>query len=190
MRSGLVIIFLASGFLSGCGGGSIGASPSVFLSASSLTFGNEVVDTASQPLTVTLTNSGTATLAVGSIAASTNFAQTNNCGAPLASGANCTITVTFTPNASGSLSGTLSCTDNAAGSPQTVSLGGTGVSSGGGGGGSCSVQGQECGAAELPPCCAGLVCAAASDREFCQPATPNAKSLRSNEDQGMADRIR
>lgn len=40
------------------------------------------------------------------------------------------ITVTFTPNTSGTASGTLSVTDNAAGSPQTVTLTGTGVSPG------------------------------------------------------------
>ncbi|PYV35157.1 MAG: hypothetical protein DMG22_03325, partial [Acidobacteria bacterium] len=51
---------------------------------------------------------------------------TNNCGASVAVGANCTINVTFTPAATGTRSGTLTVTDNATNSPQTASLTGTG----------------------------------------------------------------
>ena len=49
----------------------------------------------------------------------------------LASGASCTINVTFTPSTTGSVTGTLSITDNAAGSPQAVSLSGAGISASG-----------------------------------------------------------
>jgi len=143
-----------------------GGSPNVSLSTTILTFGVEVVGTASQPLPITLTNSGTATLSIASIAASANFGQTNNCVPTLASGANCTINVTFMPSTTGSLNGTVSITDNATGSPQTVSLSGTGTTVAGG---SCSVQGQECGAPQLPPCCSGLTCVPASTRAFCEP---------------------
>jgi hypothetical protein len=45
----------------------------------------------------------------------------------LAANGNCKITVGFKPAASGSLSATLKITDNAAGSPQQVTLGGTGL---------------------------------------------------------------
>jgi fibronectin type 3 domain-containing protein len=44
----------------------------------------------------------------------------------VAAGGNCTIEVTFTPAAANSYSATLSITDNASGSPQAVSLSGTG----------------------------------------------------------------
>jgi Abnormal spindle-like microcephaly-assoc'd, ASPM-SPD-2-Hydin len=115
----IMAILLWSCVPTGCGGvsatgGSIGCgSPTVSFSPNSLTFGDEVEGTVSQPLPVTLTNSGTATLTITSIATSANFAQTNKCGPTLASGANCTINVTLTPNTTGSVSGTVSFTDNA-----------------------------------------------------------------------------
>src|SRR5207237_2305444 len=80
---------------------------------------------------VTLTNSGSASLSINSIAiAGTNsadFAQTNNCGSSVAAGGSCTINVTFAPTTSGARSATLTVADNASGSPQTASLAGTGV---------------------------------------------------------------
>jgi hypothetical protein len=80
---------------------------------------------ASQP--VSLSNSGNASLAISSISASGDFGQSNNCGASLAAGANCTINVTFTPTAGGDRTGTLSVTNNASGSPHSVSLSGRGL---------------------------------------------------------------
>ena len=56
-----------------------------------------------------------------------NFAQTHTCGSSLAAGASCTISVTFKPTASGTRSAALSVTDNAAGSPQKVTLSGIGT---------------------------------------------------------------
>jgi Abnormal spindle-like microcephaly-assoc'd, ASPM-SPD-2-Hydin len=55
------------------------------------------------------------------------FAQTNNCPATLAAGVNCAISVTFTPQTSGAVNGTLTITDNASGSPQGVSVAGSGA---------------------------------------------------------------
>ncbi|MGB8128541.1 MAG: choice-of-anchor D domain-containing protein [Candidatus Angelobacter sp.] len=104
-----------------------GTAPTAILSPTGLNFGNQQVGTTSGAQTVTLSNTGTAPLAIASIAASGDFAQTNNCGTSLAVGVNCTITVTFTPTAIGSRSGIVSMTDNATGSPQTVSLSGTGT---------------------------------------------------------------
>lgn len=66
-------------------------------------------------------------LDITSIGASGNFSQTDNCGRTLAPKASCSIQVTFTPTTIGSLSGTLSITDNAPLSPQTISLAGTGT---------------------------------------------------------------
>jgi hypothetical protein len=56
-----------------------------------------------------------------------DFAQTNICGSTVAMGANCTINATFTPTAAGSRNASVSISDNASGSPQTISLSGTGV---------------------------------------------------------------
>lgn len=78
---------------------------------------------------VTLSNSGSSAITISSIAVSTgssNFSETNTCGTSLAGGATCTITVTFTPPSSGTVTGVLTITDSAPSSPQTVSLAGTG----------------------------------------------------------------
>jgi len=99
----------------------------VTLSSSSITFnGKQVILTTSGPKSVTLTNSGTAPLTISSITASGDFAATNDCGASVAAGAKCKITVTFTPTAAGTRNGVVTITDNAAGSPQTIALDGTG----------------------------------------------------------------
>ena len=101
--------------------------PAATLSQSQLTFAGQNQGSTSASQTVTLTSNGTATLAIESIAASGDFNATSNCGASVAAGASCTISVTFSPSATGSRTGTLTVTDNAANSPQTVSLSGTGV---------------------------------------------------------------
>jgi hypothetical protein len=111
-----------------------GLAPLVTLSPLSLTFAAQQVGTSSSPQPVTLTNSGNATLTITSIAVTgTNkgdFIQTHTCQSSLAAGANCTINVIFKPTAVGTRSATLSVTDNATGSPQTVSLTGTGTGPG------------------------------------------------------------
>ena len=110
--------------LSGIG---LSAGPNGTLSASSLDFGNELVGTTSPALSITLSNYGSMTLNIASITVTTNFGETDNCGATVVSGANCTLNVTFSPTATGSVSGTLSITDNDPASPQMVSLSGTGT---------------------------------------------------------------
>ncbi|MGA7221073.1 MAG: choice-of-anchor D domain-containing protein [Candidatus Sulfotelmatobacter sp.] len=99
----------------------------VTLSPTSLTFATQLKGTTSPAQTVTLTNSGTASLTITVIKAAAPFAQTNNCSSPLAAGASCSISVTFTPQVNGAATGTLSVTDNAKGSPQSVTLAGTGT---------------------------------------------------------------
>jgi Abnormal spindle-like microcephaly-assoc'd, ASPM-SPD-2-Hydin len=107
------------------------AAPAVSFSPTSLAFGNQTTNTTSTARPVTLSNTGTGALTITSISLAgtnpTNFAQTNNCGTSVAAGANCTINVTFTPSATGARSASLSVADNAAGTPQTVALTGTGV---------------------------------------------------------------
>jgi hypothetical protein len=61
------------------------------------------------------------------VRASAAFAETNTCPVSLAAGSSCTISVTFSPQVNGTATGTISVSDNAKGSPQTVSLGGTGT---------------------------------------------------------------
>jgi hypothetical protein len=97
------------------------------LSPSILTFLTQLVATTSAAQSVTLTNYGTASLAISSISASGDFSQTHTCGSTLAVLASCTISVTFNPTLRGSRSGILSISDNAAGSPQPAILNGTGT---------------------------------------------------------------
>src|SRR5207249_4797390 len=52
------------------------------------------------------------------------------CGTSLATGTRCTISVNFKPTATGTRTGTVTVSDIAAGSPQKISLTGSGVSSG------------------------------------------------------------
>lgn len=112
--------------LSGAGTAAIAA-----LSATSLSFGNQAVGTTSAGQSVTLTNNGNIALTISSIAVTgTNagdFSQSNNCGASLAPAATCNVTVSFTPSTINTRSAAVAISDNAAGSPQTVSLKGTGT---------------------------------------------------------------
>jgi hypothetical protein len=106
------------------------AVPVASFDADNLTFQPQSVNIASASQTVNLTNNGGATLTgvaitiTGTNAA--NFSQTNTCAATLATGANCSISVTFTPPAVGSFTAKLSIADNAFGNPQTIGLSGTG----------------------------------------------------------------
>src|SRR2546425_430157 len=100
----------------------------------SLALGSQALGTTSAPQAVTLTNPGTATLTITSITItgtnSRDFAQTNTCGSSLNANASCTIAVNFTPAAAATRSAQVSISDNAIGSPQNVSLTGTGASAG------------------------------------------------------------
>jgi hypothetical protein len=121
-------IWVACGGGGGGGGGSTGT-PAVSLSPSSLTFGNQDVGTTSAPQSVTLTNTGNAALSISGITLygtnATDFSQSSNCGTSVAAGANCTINVTFAPKAAGARTAYVDVSDNAAGSPQAVTLSGT-----------------------------------------------------------------
>jgi hypothetical protein len=103
----------------------------VKVSPTSLSFGDQTVNIASAPKNIMLSNSGNTALSIGSIALAganvPSFSQTNNCGSTLAAGASCTIAVRFKPNSAVSKSASISIHDNAAGSPQSVALSGTGV---------------------------------------------------------------
>ncbi len=98
----------------------------VSLSPGSLSFGLQLVGTTSGAQTVTLTNTGGASLNITSYAISGPFSQSNNCPSALAAGSSCTISVSFSPVARGAASGGLNIADNASGSPQSISLSGTG----------------------------------------------------------------
>jgi hypothetical protein len=100
--------------------------PQVSFSPTTLTFAAQPVGTSSSPQIAKLTNSGFGALNVTKISTTGDFSESNTCGTSVSAGRSCQISVTFTPTASGGLQGTLSVTDNASGSPQSVPLSGTG----------------------------------------------------------------
>ena len=107
----------------------------VSLAPTSLAFGNQGVGSTSSPAkTVTLTNHSGSSLSISSItftgADSGDFARPGGtCSTSVAvpSNSTCTMTVNFTPGAAGARTGTLTITDGAGNSPQTLGLTGTGV---------------------------------------------------------------
>jgi hypothetical protein len=118
--------------LAGTGAGSGTATVSV--SPASLSFGNQNVGTSSAGQNITLSNTGTGSLTISSVqlsgANTGDFPSTTNCGHSLAAGSSCTVTVTFKPTATGSRSAAIVLNDSGTGSPQSVALSGTGVSTG------------------------------------------------------------
>ena len=121
----------------GGGGGSVTPPPvsaaNVTISGAPITFDSQPIGTASPPRTVTLTNSGTATLNIASVMVAgphaADFVLTNTCGSLLAPGASCTATVTFKPSAAGNRTASVNITDDAAGSPHIIPVSGTGIAS-------------------------------------------------------------
>jgi hypothetical protein len=103
-----------------------GTATGVNLSQQALTFPATMVGASSTPIQFTITNTFKIPLNIGTIATTGDYSQTNTCVSPLAAGANCTISVTFTPTATGTRTGSFSIADSDFQSPQNVSLTGTG----------------------------------------------------------------
>jgi hypothetical protein len=102
----------------------------IALSPEMVNFGSVTVESSSAPASATITNTGASAVTINSIALGGSkpgdYAQTNNCPATLKSGGSCTVTVTFTPTATGPRPAAVIITDSDAGSPQKVYLSGTG----------------------------------------------------------------
>lgn len=118
----------------------IGAStpaPVASVSPASISFGNQPVGTTSASHTVTVTNTGNANLVIATngvtVTGSADFkigsdtCANTTTSVTVAPGSSCTFAVSFAPASVGTFSATIDITDNAAGSPQTVALGGSGV---------------------------------------------------------------
>jgi hypothetical protein len=101
------------------------------VSPTALTFSSQVFGTTSSAQAVTLQNTGTSPLTVAAIAASGDFAETDNCvNASIAAGASCAVQVKFTPSAAGSRTGQMTISANVGGGQLNVDLSGTGYSAG------------------------------------------------------------
>jgi hypothetical protein len=97
----------------------------------SISFGTQKVGTTSQNKSVTIKNNLPTPLTFSTF----SFGGTNpgdfrqsatTCGSTLAAGANCTVSIVFSPTAPGSRSAVFNVADNAITSPQSVALTGTG----------------------------------------------------------------
>jgi hypothetical protein len=131
----------AAGSHGGGGGGGGGGgtptppatAPAVTFTPTSLTFGAQAIGTTSAPQSITITNTGNAGLFISSAATRganpLDFTQVSDgcSGLTLAPGTSCSVSITFSPTASGTRSATFILSDNAANSPQTVPITGTGT---------------------------------------------------------------
>lgn len=108
--------------------------PVITLSTSVLSFGSIPLGQSSAQQTITLSNTGTGAAAFGGASLSGlnpgSFLTSSSCPATILQNTTCTLSVVFSPAASGALSATLSVTDTASNSPQLVALSGTGTSTG------------------------------------------------------------
>jgi len=107
-----------------------GVEPLFGVNPGSVSFGSQAVAQPSTARNVVVSNPGSATLnftATPALSGHTgDFSLTNGCGASLAPGVSCTLQVVFTPTANGARAATLTFATDAAGSPHTVALTGTG----------------------------------------------------------------
>jgi hypothetical protein len=108
-----------------------GLVPAVSISTATVNFATQLAGTVSAASLVTLTNTGNGGLVISSLALSGanagEFAATQNCGAMLAPGGNCSVSVVLQPQPgqAGSAAATLNINDNALDSPQTAALTGS-----------------------------------------------------------------
>src|SRR5439155_906562 len=108
--------------------------PTLAIAPASPDFGVQPVGATSVPQTVTVTNNNNVTVSFGSIAItgtnSGDFAKaTDTCTPSVAAGAQCSVSVTFTPSVAAAEAATLVFTDDDVNNPQNVSLSGTGSNS-------------------------------------------------------------
>jgi hypothetical protein len=107
-----------------------GIGTGVSVKPSALTFAAQTVGTTSAPMNVTVKNANSTALAVFVTIQNGNvkdFPVTNNgCGTSIPAGATCTISISFSPLATGTRSSTLHIGDNDPTGPQIVTLTGTG----------------------------------------------------------------
>jgi hypothetical protein len=100
---------------------------SLAVSPASLDFGELAVGSQSRPITVTISNPGTATVALQDVLLSgIDFSETTDCGHSLVPGASCTLQASFKPVIPGQRVGNLAITGSDSGSPHFVAVVGTG----------------------------------------------------------------
>lgn len=114
------------------------------LSTTSLTFGEQPINSSSQAQILTLTNTGNLGLNLSSIDITGDFNLTSDCPDVLEPGESCNLTVIFFPESTGNLAGTITIASNDPASPSLVSLSGIGVSA-------ALISGAGCGLIPVAP---------------------------------------
>jgi len=111
-----------------------GSGTAISITGAPVNFGNQLVKTTSAVKTVTVANTGTTAITMGTITLdeTTDFAiSSNTCpasGSKLNGGTNCSIGVTLTPATTGAKKGAVLINDSDPTSPQLAGLAGTGIS--------------------------------------------------------------
>ncbi|HEY8199803.1 MAG TPA: choice-of-anchor D domain-containing protein [Actinomycetota bacterium] len=106
----------------------IGAQPTLTFAPPGLNFGDQKIDQTSAPQAVTVSNTGAAVMTVSTVGLegqnAPEFAKSSDTcsGMTLLPGRACTVGITFTPRAAGTRFATLTVTDDAPGSPHTMSI--------------------------------------------------------------------
>ena len=122
----LAVTLLITGCAMQGGSTSPSKTPQATFSQSSVDFGNQDIGTTSNPLSVTLTNTGTADLVISSGSSSpAQFAVANLTSMTVAPGKQAAYSITFTPTDAQDYSGVLSLTTNSS-ATASVSLAGRG----------------------------------------------------------------
>jgi sugar lactone lactonase YvrE len=105
------------------------ATGTILIAPPTLTFGSQAVGATSATQTVTASNTGGTAVTFTSIVTSGDFAGATlaQCPSIAVEATPCVFQISFKPTAAGTRTGAITFTDNATGSPQTVTLTGTGT---------------------------------------------------------------
>jgi Putative Ig domain/Protein of unknown function (DUF1573) len=101
--------------------------PVINVSPNSLDFGNQNTGTTSNPLIVTVSNTGNGSFDIRSITGVGDFAHITNCPETLQPQTSCTINITFSPLTAGAISGLISVNTTALAGSGSLSLSGNGI---------------------------------------------------------------
>ena len=102
--------------------------PASAIEPGGLSFPPQQVGVPSTPQTLNVIDLGSAPLTISNVSTTGDFSVQNNCTTTVAAaGGTCTLVVTYTPSGVGMSNGTLTITDNSAGSPHNAQLTGQGA---------------------------------------------------------------
>jgi hypothetical protein len=105
-----------------------GVQPGISVSPASVSFGS-LIDGQTKALPVVITNTGSADLKITQVSSTGTGISLSGLAAPvtISAGQSSTLTAQFAPQTAGAVTGSISLTTNASGSPTVVALSGTGV---------------------------------------------------------------